>query len=321
MQTLRFQLECVAGKVAKSKNNAAGLRSRMSNVMNNDDIRYRGGVPSIWSNAQVEAMMDVSVSKYLNGNDYASRLLAFVLLVACCPLIAILILLVRVTSKGPGLYRQVRVGKDGRIFVMYKLRSMVIDAEAGSGPVWTQSEGDPRITTLGRFLRKSHLDELPQLVNVVRGEMALFGPRPERPELVHVLADNVPGYLDRLAVKPGITGLAQINLPPDTDLESVRRKLFLDSEYIREASFWLEMRMFLWTGLRLCGVPSSLATRVFALDRRVPGPIKSARSKSRSKSVEPITIDDVLAQRAIASEAIAVKTAEVKPKLNPLRAY
>lgn len=265
--------------------------------------------------------MDVSVSKYLNGNDYASRLLAFVLLVACCPLIAILILLVRVTSKGPGLYRQVRVGKDGRIFVMYKLRSMVIDAEAGSGPVWTQSEGDPRITTLGRFLRKSHLDELPQLVNVVRGEMALFGPRPERPELVHVLADNVPGYLDRLAVKPGITGLAQINLPPDTDLESVRRKLFLDSEYIREASFWLEMRMFLWTGLRLCGVPSSLATRVFALDRRVPGPIKSARSKSRSKSVEPITIDDVLAQRAIASEAIAVKTAEVKPKLNPLRAY
>lgn len=290
--------------------------------MISNDIRYRGGVPSIWSNAQAGAMVDVPVSKYLQGADYLSRPAAFVLLILCLPLIALLVLLVRVTSKGPGLYRQVRVGRDGKIFVMYKLRSMVIDAEAGSGPVWTQSEGDPRITMIGRFLRKSHLDELPQLANVVFGEMSLFGPRPERPELVHVLADNVPGYLDRLAVKPGITGLAQINLPPDTDLESVRCKLYLDCEYIREASFWLETRMFFWTGLRLFGVPSSIATRIFGLGRKVPEPSQPARTQRRSKStVEPITIQEVLAQQSTTSEGVTVQTTEIEPKLNPLRAY
>ena len=266
--------------------------------------------------------MDVSVSKYLQRPEVLSRFLAFALLIVCLPLIALLVVLIRITSKGPGLYRQVRVGKDGKIFVMFKLRSMVFDAEAGSGPVWTQSDGDPRITTIGRFLRKSHLDELPQLANVVMGEMSLFGPRPERPELVHVLADNVPGYLDRLAVKPGITGLAQINLPPDTDLESVRRKLYLDCEYIREASFWLEVRMFFWTGLRLVGVPSSIATKVFGLGRTVPGPSQPAKARRRSKStIEPITIEEVLAQRASASEGVAVRTVEVEPELNPLRAY
>ena len=291
--------------------------------MSNTDIRLRNGVPSLWSNAQAESMVDVPVSKYLQGTDLLSRIFALLLLIVCLPLIALLVLLIRATSRGPGVYRQVRVGKDGKIFVMYKLRSMVLDAEAGSGPVWTQSEGDPRITTVGRFLRKSHLDELPQLANVVIGEMSLFGPRPERPELVHVLADNVPGYLDRLAVKPGITGLAQVNLPPDTDLESVRQKLFLDCEYIREANLWMDARMFLWTGVRLIGTPSSIATKLFSLGRTVPPPANQANprnGKQRSKSVEPITIAEVLSRQGqSAPEPINVAT-DLEPKLNPLRA-
>ena len=159
------------------------------------------------------------------------------------PLIGLLVLIVRLNSRGPGIFRQVRVGKRGRTFTMYKLRSMRIDAEAKTGPAWSPTGGDPRVTRLGYWLRRLHLDELPQLFNVVRGEMSLVGPRPERPEFVEVLAEQIPGYLNRLMVQPGITGLAQINLPPDTDLDSVRRKLILDCEYIRSASSWLDFRI------------------------------------------------------------------------------
>ena len=138
--------------------------------------------------------------------------------------------------------------------MIYKIRTMRHKAEAGCGAVWTRP-GDPRITRVGRVLRKFHLDELPQLFNVLRGEMSLIGPRPERPEFVHVLAEAVPGYLDRLTVRPGVTGLAQLYLPPDSDLTSVRRKLVLDCEYIREGGPWLDARLFLCTLLRLFKVP------------------------------------------------------------------
>lgn len=241
---------------------------------------------SVWTAFERDGLIDVQPTPYLCSSGVFGRLIGLAAFVVSLPVVAVLILLVRLTSRGPGLYRQVRVGKDGCIFVMYKLRSMVQDAEKGTGPVWTQEGSDPRITPLGVFLRKSHLDELPQLLNVVRGEMSLFGPRPERPELVHVLADNVSGYLNRLSVRPGITGLAQINLPPDTDLESVRRKLILDLEYIDDANLWLDIRMFLWTCLRLVAVPSSIATRIFGLGRNV-APVKSRKSG-------PVTIAEVL---------------------------
>ena len=227
-------------------------------------------------------------TKYLQGKGFYSRAIALGLFLLTLPVVALLVVLVRITSRGPGLYRQVRVGKNGRIFVMYKIRSMVVDAEVETGPVWTQGKNDPRITRVGWLLRKSHLDELPQLLNVVRGEMALFGPRPERPELVHVLAENIPGYWNRLSVRPGITGLAQINLPPDTDIESVRRKLSLDLEYVSTASFSMELRMFVWTGMRLLAIPSSLATRVTKLGRNVR-PVQS--------SIEgPVVISDVISE-------------------------
>jgi lipopolysaccharide/colanic/teichoic acid biosynthesis glycosyltransferase len=194
------------------------------------------------------------------------RLIALVLLILSSPLLLVLAFLVKVTSRGPAFYRQTRVGRGGRHYMMYKLRTMRVDAEKDTGPVWA-TKNDPRITPLGRFLRATHLDEFPQLLNVVRGEMALIGPRPERPEFVEKLAGKIPGYLDRLTVLPGITGLAQIHLPPDTDLESVRCKLQYDLEYIRRASFGLDLRILLCTALRLFGFPGDLAAHLCAVPR------------------------------------------------------
>jgi lipopolysaccharide/colanic/teichoic acid biosynthesis glycosyltransferase len=196
------------------------------------------------------------------------RVLAFVFLIPGLPLMVLLAALIRITSRGPGIYSQFRVGKGGRIFTMYKLRSMRIDAEAGTGPVWSGRD-DGRMTGIGKWLRRLHLDELPQLFNVLRGEMSLVGPRPERPEFVRVLAAGIPGYLDRLAVLPGITGLAQINLPPDTDLDSVRRKLELDREYIVEHGVLFDIRIIACTLLRTCGLRRGRGALLLGLQRTV----------------------------------------------------
>jgi len=212
---------------------------------------------------------EVTPSSYFRFKGALDRVLAVALLLPGLPIIAFLVTLVRLTSKGPGIYRQTRVGKDGRIFKMYKIRTMRVDAEARSGAVWTQVN-DPRITRLGRVLRKLHLDEFPQLFNVLRGEMSLIGPRPERPVFVQSLTKEIPGYLDRIKVCPGITGLAQINLPPDTDLNSVRRKLILDVEYIREAGLSIDIRMFLCTCIRLIGFNGELAMSLMGLRREIP---------------------------------------------------
>jgi lipopolysaccharide/colanic/teichoic acid biosynthesis glycosyltransferase len=196
------------------------------------------------------------------------RAVALVLLVPGLPMIAVLSLLVRLTSPGPGIYRQSRSGLSGRPFTMYKLRSMTSDAEARTGAVWA-SRRDPRVTPLGKFLRKYHLDELPQLFNVLKGEMSLVGPRPERPEIVTELVEKVPDYLSRLAVPPGVTGLAQVNLPPDTVIDDVRRKLVLDREYAMTANLGLDLRIILCTIVRVCGVPNHLPRRWFGLERTV----------------------------------------------------
>jgi lipopolysaccharide/colanic/teichoic acid biosynthesis glycosyltransferase len=151
---------------------------------------------------------------------------------------------------------------------MYKIRSMRCDAEVATGPVWAQLS-DPRATRLGAILRKLHLDELPQLVNVLRGEMSLVGPRPERPEFTRKLSQQIPGYLKRLHVRPGITGLAQINLPPDCDTDSVRRKLALDSKYVSDASLWLDMRILLATSFCPFGPLAASARRWFGVHHEV----------------------------------------------------
>ncbi|MCC7087145.1 MAG: sugar transferase [Pirellulales bacterium] len=208
-------------------------------------------------------------ARYFAWKPWIERPMAAILLLPAAMVIAALVILVRCTSSGPAIFRQQRVGRNGRIFTMYKIRTMRQDAETLTGAVWAQ-QGDPRITTVGRVLRKLHLDEFPQLINVLKGDMSLIGPRPERPEFTQRLGIEVPGYLDRLQVLPGITGLAQINLPPDTDIESVRRKLHLDLRYVSEASLFLDLRMFLCTATRIVGVPGDLAMRSFGLRRPVP---------------------------------------------------
>ncbi len=231
------------------------------------------GAAHVGSNGQatglpVSAEGPIRVARYFRWKGVLDRAAAAVLLLPGIPILIALSLLVRLTSRGKSIYRQVRVGKDGKTFMMYKIRTMVSDAEGGCGAVWTQP-GDPRVTMLGRALRKLHLDEFPQLFNVLKGDMSLIGPRPERPEFVEILAGEIDGYSDRLLVRPGITGLAQINLPPDTNVDSVRKKLVLDLEYVQHAGVAFDARMFLCTLVRLCGLPGDWAMRLFGLQREV----------------------------------------------------
>ena len=179
---------------------------------------------------------------------------ALVLLIACAPLIALCALLIRLTSKGPAFYTQERVGLNGRTFTLYKLRTMRVGAEAQTGPVWAQGNNDPRVTPIGHLLRRAHLDELPQLLNVLRGDMSLVGPRPERPYFVSQLERQIPDYGRRLSVKPGITGLAQIRAGADRNIRDVRRKVKLDCLYIRRMCWWVDFMILVDTLRKVCGV-------------------------------------------------------------------
>lgn len=179
-------------------------------------------------------------------------LVAAAVSIIALPVIGAAWILVRATSSGPGFYSQVRVGRNGRHYRIYKLRTMYHNCEARSGAAWS-TKCDSRVTRVGRILRKLHVDELPQLLNVLRGEMSLVGPRPERPEFVGLLAREIPGYYDRLAVRPGVTGLAQIQLPADEDIEDVRKKVVLDRCYAERRDLWLDFRIVLGTAVYLLG--------------------------------------------------------------------
>ncbi len=192
---------------------------------------------------------------------------ALVLLVLTGPLLLAAMLLVKLTSRGPALYSQTRLGRWGKPFTIYKVRSMAHRCESLTGACWSKP-GDTRVTWLGRWLRRTHIDELPQLWNVLRGDMSLVGPRPERPEFVPQLEQSLPLYHVRLAVRPGVTGLAQVQLPPDTDLESVRLKLAYDLYYVHRTSCWLDLRIHLATVLHMAGVPFSVIREIFALAGR-----------------------------------------------------
>ncbi|MDN3701668.1 sugar transferase [Vibrio artabrorum] len=172
------------------------------------------------------------ISRAKRTFDVVCSLLAIVILSPVFPFIALAIAL---TSRGPILYRQLRVGKSTpdkmEIFEIMKFRSMYEDAEARSGAVWA-TKNDPRITPVGRFLRKTRLDELPQLFNVLKGDMSLIGPRPERPTFYSKLENEIPYFADRTyGVMPGITGLAQVNQGYDTCIDDVRRKVGFDHSY------------------------------------------------------------------------------------------
>jgi lipopolysaccharide/colanic/teichoic acid biosynthesis glycosyltransferase len=191
-------------------------------------------------------------------------ILASVLLVVTAPLMLLGMLLVYLTSRGPVIYCQTRLGQYGRRYTIYKIRSMYHDCERLTGPRWS-TPGDNRVTWIGKILRASHIDELPQLLNILRGEMSLVGPRPERPEIVVGLELAIPCYRDRLEVRPGVTGLAQVQLPPDTNLESVRRKVAYDLYYIERSTLWLDIRLIFATALGILRIPSTLITSLLGI--------------------------------------------------------
>jgi lipopolysaccharide/colanic/teichoic acid biosynthesis glycosyltransferase len=201
------------------------------------------------SPAATTAEPDIGVPRYhpyLAIKYIVETLAGVVLLILFAPVILAAAVLVVLTSRGPAFYCQTRLGKLGRQFTVYKLRSMIQGAEATTGATWCQIN-DNRITPLGRILRDTHLDELPQLVNVVLGHMSLVGPRPERPELADQLQAQLPRFHERLKVRPGITGFAQLRLPADTDMDCVRRKLAYDLYYVRNLNPWLDFRILVLT--------------------------------------------------------------------------
>jgi sugar transferase (PEP-CTERM system associated) len=169
-----------------------------------------------------------------------SVLFSLLLLTFALPLLPFIILAIRLDSAGPVLYRQKRVGRFGHIFHCYKFRTMRKDAEADTGPTWA-GDDDPRITRVGRLLRLTRLDEIPQLFNVIRGDMAFVGPRPERPEFVEWLTREVPFYALRHVLRPGITGWAQINYPYGASLEEAKEKLRYDLYFIKRLSLMFEL--------------------------------------------------------------------------------
>lgn len=209
-------------------------------------------------------LVDSPVGVGRDESGKARRLLnvtvALVGLVVTLPLWILIAIAIKLTSRGPVLYTQIRVGVDtrgtgiqpqdprrrsdlgGRPFRIYKFRTMTVDAEAHSGAVWAQ-KNDARVTPVGRLLRDFRLDELPQLINVLRGEMNVVGPRPERPAIFADLREQIPHYQVRQRTPPGITGHAQINLEYDASVDDVRRKVAYDLEYLDRASFWEDFKI------------------------------------------------------------------------------
>jgi sugar transferase (PEP-CTERM system associated) len=173
-------------------------------------------------------------------------ILAVVGLALSFTLMGVIALAIKASSKGPVLFRQERVGQSGRIFVVYKFRSMFVDAERHSGAVWA-TQDDPRVTRIGRVLRRLRLDEWPQLINVLKGDMSFVGPRPERPEFVRILQRQIPFYMERLSVKPGITGWAQVRHQYSASVEDAAEKLQYDLYYLKNLSPFLDLLILLNT--------------------------------------------------------------------------
>jgi lipopolysaccharide/colanic/teichoic acid biosynthesis glycosyltransferase len=197
-------------------------------------------------------------------NRLLNVFIAILALIVLAPVMLLIALAVKVTSRGPIFYVQDRVGVDrrrrslspgedrrrsnvgGRPFRILKFRSMRQDAEAGTGAVWAAQQ-DPRVTPVGNFLRKTRLDELPQLINVVLGDMNIVGPRPERPSIFAELRENIDGYQLRQQARPGITGWAQINQSYDTSIDDVRVKIQLDLEYLARQSLAEDLKIMMRT--------------------------------------------------------------------------
>jgi exopolysaccharide biosynthesis polyprenyl glycosylphosphotransferase len=187
----------------------------------------------------------------LKGTIDVTVALLFLIFVA--PLMVLVAVAIKLDSSGPMFYCQERVGQGGRAFLLWKFRSMVKDAERDGRPLWA-SVGDPRVTRVGRVIRYLRIDELPQLFNVLRGDMSLVGPRPERPYFVDQLSQIIPGYDRRHLVKPGITGWAQVNYPYGASIEDARQKLSYDLHYVNNSDLLLDWKILAMTvGVVLLG--------------------------------------------------------------------
>ena len=179
-------------------------------------------------------------------NKYLKRVIDLIITIPCLmiflPFWGIISIMIKLDSSGPVLYKQDRIGENNTTFTIRKFRSMHYDAEKDSGPVWATDE-DPRITRIGAWLRRFRLDEIPQLINVIKGEMSIVGPRPERPFFIDKLMQEFPFYYRRHKVRPGITGWSQIKQPYDMDIDDVRKKLKYDFYYIENLSFSLDIKI------------------------------------------------------------------------------
>lgn len=182
--------------------------------------------------AQIKRIMDIAVSSAV--------------LVLGAPAWIAVAAVVRLTSSGPAVFKQERIGRNGKPFVMMKFRSMYEDAEKHTGPQWA-TEDDPRITPVGKFLRKTRLDEIPQFINVLKGEMSLVGPRPERAYFIEQLRKEIPWYVRRIKMKPGITGWAQVKHKYDESIEDVKQKVLYDLYYFENMSIVLDLKIILRT--------------------------------------------------------------------------
>lgn len=186
-----------------------------------------------------------SLKKQSFLREGTERVLALLLLFLTSPLWLLIVFLEKILSPGRVLFKQKRVGKNGKIFELYKFRTMIEEAEK-TGAQWA-TPNDPRVTPLGRFLRQTHLDELPQLINILKGEMSFIGPRPERPEFVKELEEKIPFYSFRHLIKPGLTGWAQINYPYGASLEDAKNKLEFDLYYLKNRSLFLDLEILIKT--------------------------------------------------------------------------
>tara|TARA_B100000700_G_C14881180_1_gene778151 strand:- start:2 stop:1117 length:1116 start_codon:yes stop_codon:yes gene_type:complete len=198
------------------------------------------GVPLIDINLNIDTFYVKRLKRILD------ILIAILGILIISPFWIIIALAIKINSKGPVFYKQERCGKNGQNFNIYKFRSMVVDAEEGTGPVWAHIQDD-RITKSGAFLRRFHLDETPQLINIIKGEMSFIGPRPERPYFIEKLQSEYPFYQRRLKIRPGISGWAQIKQPFDTSIKDVRQKLKYDFYYIENISLRLDLKILINT--------------------------------------------------------------------------
>ena len=216
-------------------------------------------------NPDARVFLDPAGNWYTAVKPTLEITLAALLLLPSAPFIALAWLAIKLSSRGPGFYIQTRSGKNGKPYRIIKIRSMKHCRTVASNTNWANPTGDARVTRVGAILRALHLDELPQLINVLRGEMSLVGPRPERPEVIakKQLPDLVPGYALRLNTEPGVTGLAQVQLPADTDITSVRHKVYYDLYYLANQSLWLDVRICVATVLKAVLGPEALRKMLF----------------------------------------------------------